>query len=304
MSNSHDNPYAILKPSAGNLLGITLVTFLIMLINVGFLQLGVDKLIGDFRSAFLVDSLLQSVLAFIFPVFLATLLCCRRPMAYLGLDAGLKPSWTAGVIILFFLMIPAMNFLVEWNADLTLPSSMSAIEEQFREWEDSAAKTTSGILDDSSVWGLVSGIIVIGCITGFAEEILFRGGIQRALVKGGCNAHIAIWSTAFIFSLVHFQFFGFVPRLIFGATFGYLYYYTGSLWTAAFAHALNNSMVVIESWLLTNGFLTANIDTLGTMSENQWWLALASCCITLLFILVPGRYFFQSRNLHNSVIND
>ena len=47
---------------------------------------------------------------------------------------------------------------------------------------------------------------------------------------------------------MHFQFYGFLPRLLLGAFFGYVVAWSGSLWIAIIVHALNNMMVVVSSW--------------------------------------------------------
>ena len=46
------------------------------------------------------------------------------------------------------------------------------------------------------------------------------------------NLHLSVWISAALFSAIHMQFFGFVPRMLLGALFGYLVAYSGSLWPA------------------------------------------------------------------------
>lgn len=105
-----------------------------------------------------------------------------------------------------------------------------------------------------------------------------------ALTSCRVNHHIAIWTTAAIFSAVHFQFFGFWPRLILGALFGYLYYSSGSLWVNSFAHAFNNWVVVISAWLVNRGLIADDIELLGVKGPVAWlWLA-GSLIATLVFI--------------------
>ena len=59
-------------------------------------------------------------------------------------------------------------------------------------------------------------------------------------------SHVAIWVTAFIFSAIHVQFYGFVPRMLMGAMFGYVLAWTGSLWVPIVMHFVNNGIAVVS----------------------------------------------------------
>lgn len=291
---SNTNRYQIFRPTAGNMLGTLFISFFVMLVVVGFLQGIAGSVVADRRTSFLIGATIQSLLLFIFPAWLMVCLCTARPAAFLGMDRnpGIKPM--VGVMLFMILVTPALNWLVQWNSLMTLPESMSALESTLRQWEEAAARTTDMVLSDSSVWGLVSGVLILGCLTGFAEEMFFRAGIQKALTVSGVNVHVTVWTAAFIFSAVHFQFFGFVPRLVLGASFGYFYYYTSSLWVSAFAHALNNSVVVITAWLTARGYLSAEFDKIGTGVSGDAWLAVASMLLTAAFLFLLGRRLFDS----------
>jgi hypothetical protein len=85
----------------------------------------------------------------------------------------------------------------------------------------------------------------IAIIPAICEELLFRGVLMPLLGKMTRNIHIAIWITAALFSLIHMQFYGFLPRLLMGAVLGYLVIWSGSLWTAILAHFVNNATAFI-----------------------------------------------------------
>jgi hypothetical protein len=107
---------------------------------------------------------------------------------------------------------------------------------------------------------------------------------MQPLLKGILrNPHAAIWATAVIFSALHLQFFGFVPRMLMGAFFGYLVYWSGSLRLSIFAHALNNSLVVLNYWLYNRGFLTTNLDNLG-VGKSGILIAAISLILTAVSI--------------------
>lgn len=291
MDNNTDTRHIpLIAATSANRLGILVLGFVVMVIVTGLVQGMLQALLADKRDIFLISATVQCILAFILPSWLAARLCSTDTAGYLGLgrDAALRQF--AGTLLLLLVMTPAMNAVIDWNAHLSLPASMSALEASMRTLEDAAAATTSMILSDSSVWGLVSGVLVVGCLTGFAEEMFFRGGLQRALTATRVNPHVAVWTAAFIFSFVHFQFFGFVPRLLLGACFGYLYWYTRSLWVSAFAHALNNSMVVVGAWLSARGVADVDIDGIGAGSV---WAPIVSVAAVVVLLALFGRTLFR-----------
>nr|WP_302315759.1 CPBP family intramembrane glutamic endopeptidase [uncultured Muribaculum sp.] len=191
-------------------------------------------------------TVLQDLFIFIMPVAMTALIAARNPLRFTGVDrwpCSRAVIWTMAVVVL---AIPAMNVIVQWNASLTLPESMSRIEQVLRASEQAANGMVMMLMSGTSVLDLILSILIMGCLTGIAEELFFRGMLQKLLHVQLRNAHIAIWATAVIFSAVHLQFFGFVPRMLIGAFLGYLAWWSGSLWLPAMAHALNNSLVVIN----------------------------------------------------------
>lgn len=283
---------SVLRPTAGNLFGSLFISFFIMMIIVTFMQYGINLIIKNQRDAFLVASIVQSVFLFIFPSVLTAYLCEKKPLSYLGFKQQVYYREFIGVVIFLFIAMPFLNLIIEWNAGLTFPDKFKAIESQMRIWEEAAQETTNMVLGDTSLWGLLSGILVVGCVTGLAEELFFRAGIQKAFISRGVNHHLAIWITALIFSTIHFQFFGFFPRVLIGAFLGYLFFYTGSIWISAFAHMLNNSIVVISTWCAARGFYETNIENIGTINGGSVWFSLISLIFIIIFVCFFGRKIF------------
>ena len=112
-----------------------------------------------------------------------------------------------------------------------------------------------------TVIDLAVNLILIAIIPALAEELLFRGCVQQVMKEWFRNVHVAIWVTAFIFSFIHFEFYGFLPRLLLGAMLGYLFYWSGSLWVPIIAHTLNNGLQVLLSYLYDHGMIAFNINS-------------------------------------------
>lgn len=284
----------LVNPTLSNKLSILFCSFVVMVVISGFVSSMLKETALSERNAFLIGSIVQSVLAFILPAWLVAFLCSANKDGYLGISERTALRQFVGAFIFMVLFTPALNAVIEWNASVALPDSMKGLEDSFRNWEEAAARTTSIILHDSSWWGLVSGVLIVGCLTGFAEEMLFRAGLQKALSSSGYNIHIAVWSSAFIFSAIHFQFFGFVPRMILGACFGYAYAYTDSIWIPAFMHALNNSVVVITTWMADRQLILIDMESIGTSASGQIWFAIISVLVCGLFLYYFGQSLFMS----------
>ena len=123
---------------------------------------------------------------------------------------------------------------------------------------------------------------MVGALTGIGEELTFRGIIQSLVTEKSNNHHIAIWVTAILFSAIHLQFFGFFPRMLLGAFFGYLLVWSGSIWLPIYAHFLNNSMAVVAAYMLNINLTTDEYEKVGTIDNGTIWMAAVSL---LLFAL-------------------
>src|SRR5690606_12799644 len=110
-----------------------------------------------------------------------------------------------------------------------------------KEMEKAAAEITEFLATSDTLPQLLMNILVIGVIAGIGEELIFRGVVLRKLLKGLNNTHVAVWLSAIIFSAIHFQFYGFLPRAMLGALFGYLYVWTGNIRIPIAAHIFNNT---------------------------------------------------------------
>ena len=234
----------------------------------------------------------QDVLAFIIPAIVAMAIYYRRPLHAMCIDRA--PSWRALVLVVVFYVVslPAMNWLVEANQAMSLPSWMSGIEQMMRSLEDSAANATEQLLDINSVGKLLACLFVVGFMAGLSEEMLFRGAMQLTMHDSRLGIHAAVWITAIVFSAFHLQFFGFFPRMVLGLWLGYLLVWSRSLWVPIIAHTLNNSSVVIFSYLANKGAVSEGFgDHLGLPAQGAFpWVALASLIVSLAVAVWAHRH--------------
>ena len=229
-----------------------------------------------------VMTVIQDILVFITPVAATAVLISRKPLTFLCLDHGITASVVGLMFVTLVASIPMMNAIVEWNLSLSLPESMSSIEEWMRVSEERSAKMVETMLSGTSAKALIVSILIVGVLTGLSEELFFRGMLQRIL-SDRMNVHAAIWVTAIIFSAAHFQFYGFVPRMLLGGFFGYLALWGRSLWLPVIAHAFNNSLVVTAQWSIARGNTGFDPNKIG-VGEGETGILLASLILTALGI--------------------
>jgi uncharacterized protein len=181
-----------------------------------------------------------------------------------------KTEWLP-VLITALVVVVAMgvnSFFIEWNAGLKLPEFARGFEEWARGKEDAAAELTKMFTQFDSPGDLIVGIIVIAALPAIGEELVFRGLIQNELFKSTGKVHLAIWLSAIVFSAIHLQFFGFFPRLLLGALFGYLYYWSGNLSLAIFAHFINNATSVVAMYFYQKGAIEVDLESTKSVPVN------------------------------------
>ncbi len=178
--------------------------------------------------------------------------------------------------------MPAITWIGKWNMEIDFPEFMDSFEQWAKLQEDKLKDLTLFLTEFRSFEQFLLGFVVIGILPGIGEELLFRGVLQNKLKQLLGNAHLAIWLAAMIFSAFHLQFYGFVPRLLLGALFGYLYQWSGNLIYAMLAHFVNNGFTVIMMYLYQQNHIELDIDKQEVPSDA----AFLSLILTALLILV------------------
>jgi membrane protease YdiL (CAAX protease family) len=180
------------------------------------------------------------------------------------------------------------GLLMYWNSQMVLPEFLSGVEQWMREMETQLMELTVFLTDFQSIPELLTGILVIGVFAGVGEELFFRGLIQPKMQIYFRSPHWGIWVTAFIFSAIHAQFFGFFPRLFLGALFGYLYHYTGSLFYPILGHILNNALTLLLVYGSNQGFIDLDVQATDTVSYPA--------ALVGFLVLILGFLYFKKVN--------
>lgn len=232
----------------------------------------------------------QDVVILIAPVILTVCLCETHPKQWLHWKRP-KINYLIYAILLMLLALPFNNLLAHWNAQLILPDSLSGIEEWMKQKESASEQLIGQLMSDARLGSFVLNLLVVAVLAGLSEELCFRGMIQGFLG----HHHWGIWLTAILFSAIHLQFYGFVPRLLLGALFGYMLVWSGSIWIPIAMHITNNACVTILNYIAhLCGIDTNKMDEFGT--GDTLWVGIVSG-----IMLVVGIYFLRrSMTINNA----
>jgi hypothetical protein len=230
----------------------------------------------------------QSIGLFVFPAIIAAFLFGGKLTSYLNLKR--RPYVFSGImaIVIILLASPLINVLGVWNAEMQLPDFLHGIEQWMKQSEESAAQLTELFVKADTVGVLLFNILLIGIIPAIGEEFLFRGVIQRIFSEWTKNHHVAIWLTAILFSALHLQFYGFIPRALLGAMFGYMFVWSGNLWLPVLAHFVNNTAAVFAYYLYGKGSISIDPDSIGVGTAYQ-----IAAIISLIFVIVFFLFYYR-----------
>ena len=185
-------------------------------------------------------------------------------------------------IITILVGMPLLEYIIQWNQSLVLPAGFEETEKWMRASETQLAELTKFLVNFQSPADFAIGLAVIAGLAALGEELFFRGVLQTLFERYVGNHHVAIWASAAIFSFIHFQFFGFFPRLLLGAFFGYLYVWNRNIWIPIIAHFFNNGWALTMQYLYQQKQIAVDPETLGEITP--WWSVLISLALVVFYI--------------------
>lgn len=217
----------------------------------------------------------------------------KQPLNFGQSKVKIQPILFTFLIVIFFMVINSP--VGEWNQNLKLPSFLSQLEGALQSMEANMKALTELFITFDSMGEFILGLVVIAIIPAIGEELVFRGLIQNHLVRITKNIHVAIWVAAFIFGAIHMQFYGLFPRMLLGALFGYLYYFSGKLSYAMIAHFFNNGIAVVAVYMHQLGKIEYDIES----NESLLWYQVLISALVLILLL-----FAFNRNTNKEPISE
>lgn len=188
---------------------------------------------------------------------------------------------------LMVVSMPLLELSIIVNLKMKLPSFLIDLETWMQAKEQEMERLTNLLIATTTYSGLALNLLMIAILPAIGEELLFRGALQNIFTRWLSNPHVAIWAVAIIFSAIHVQFYGFIPRMLMGALFGYLYYWGKSIWLPILAHFVNNAYATVYAFILLKQGKA--IEEINQPGSSNWMIYVISFIGTAILI----QYFWK-----------
>ena len=246
-------------------------------------------------TQFKIMQLISSVFIFIIPPLLFSYFENDKYIKGLGFNSKFKRQSIFIILMIILFSQPLVAYCMQLNLDFinSISDYIPKVVEGMKQMEDAAEEATKAFLKMDNIGDLLFNLFLIAIIPAIGEEMFFRGIIQKKLKNILRNPHVAILITSFIFSAIHMQFFGFLPRLFLGVILGYLFYYSGNLWMPIIAHFINNALAVFLAY-----FYSEKINEDISQLESSE-ISMIQATIFLLIVLF---FFYLYKQINNKEI--
>jgi membrane protease YdiL (CAAX protease family) len=153
------------------------------------------------------------------------------------------------------------------------------------EWAGKNEENVSGmlksLLSEKGSLGLLINVFILSFLPALGEEWYFRASLQRIMHRLISNEWLAIIITGFLFSALHFQLEGLLPRFLLGTLLGFIFYKTGNIWISVFLHFLFNAIQVVVAF-----YSGSELEKLSSEKTDQPSYILVIISLILVIYLV------------------
>lgn len=200
---------------------------------------------------------------------------------FFGLDKESDSHLTLAAVAITLLLLPVMAVTVAAMGQLDLPASWDV-------WDTDQTALLETILQMDGLGDFLVLLLVVAVLPAIGEELIFRGILQKLLV-GRLGATVGIIATSVIFSAIHLQIMGFVPKLLIGLALGFVYYRTGHLFYPMLMHFVNNGMPVVRLYLGGD-----NLDAISDAEQADPTSMIAPALFSLVLLIFTLIYLIRS----------
>lgn len=242
--------------------------------------------------------ILSTIGTFIVPALFFAKLESKKPLRYLQLSSPVNPFLILLAVAIMIFSTPVLEWTVSLNKQMQLPDFLTGLERWMRAQEDQLEKLTFMLLKVDNIPGLLLNLLMIAVLPALGEELIFRGCLQKIFTDWTKNYHWGIWLAAALFSAIHFQFYGFLPRMLLGALFGYMLVWSGSLWVPVIAHFINNAAAVIAAY-----FYVRRGESLEKLNETGYDKNIFVLLFSLVITAMLLQLLYRKRTTADRIID-
>jgi membrane protease YdiL (CAAX protease family) len=281
-----------------NLLGYFVTLFLL---NILFNVDG-NTLLSIFNNLDTIDNSSTNVLKFMqfvqmfFSLIIPAHLFARSEsnnqlVEYFQLNNTSYKNYLTGILLLVCIS-PLVSYIAELNEQIQLPSFLSSVENYFKQKQIQTEKLSLVFLGNNTGVDLLINIFIVGVLAAIAEELFFRGVLQKIILEKVKNIHMAILICSFLFSALHQEFYSLFPRVLLGMLLGYAYVFSKSIWVPISIHFVNNTAIVLLDSLYKQGISSFN------PNENEYFGIIG---VFISLILSIPLFWYWNKNKSNGI---
>ena len=201
-------------------------------------------LINKFKLA----QLTGSIISFILPALFFGYYSSPKALPYVGIQKIIAPSVFIASIVLLFCIQPFIGWLGEINAH----TKFGSWQKSFEDLEALYNRALKVFLQMNTFSDLLINLFIMALLPAIAEELFFRGALQKTLLRLTRIPWLAITISSAVFALLHGTFFKILPIFTLGLLLGTVYHFTRNLWYTITIHFLNNAFAVLSVYYADN----------------------------------------------------
>lgn len=260
---------------------VAVIPIWILMTGKSILTMPTDMMNPAYVNALKVIQVVSTVIIFFIPAIITARIMSAKPFFRLGFQTGVKLNRAVVAVLLMLCALPLVGFLAEVNKAIPVTDAM---RKMFDSMESQYAEQVKLIATFKNPTDYIIALFIIALVPAIVEEIFFRGAMQSIFMRWFKIPWLVILITSFIFSAIHFSWYGFIPRMALGMVLGYIFFYTGNLWYSIIGHFFNNALSIsVLYWQYTK-------DKKINMEVGEsapWWAGVLSIAIVIaLFYLL------------------
>lgn len=196
-------------------------------------------------------TVLGQLLLLLVPAVLLTRLASLTPRHFLRLRSPRIREVVIPLVGIFSLQQILQVYMV-FQEKIPMPESLRPVIDDLKHIIEEIYRV---LIRSSSIPELLFVLVAVALVPAIAEEILFRGLVQRSF-EAKLGGRKAVVMTGLIFAVYHLNPFSFIPLVVLGLYLGFLVYRSNSLWVSVAAHFYNNLFACVAVYLhLDDDFL-------------------------------------------------
>lgn len=185
------------------------------------------------------------------------------------------------------LAIPISTVFYELATSWEPAGGFGEMLKNMRDSNTSQNAVLENLISDNAWYGPAVNLLVIAGLAPVAEELFFRAGLMRLILRWNERPHAAIWITALVFGLVHFDFDGLLSRVLLGAAMGYIYIWSGHILVPIALHLAYNGTAVATEMIVVRSNPDFEIDRYFT--EEAFVLTVGSVVLASFALYISHR---------------